>query len=78
MAGLPLRKRCGSRTPQSFLNRNGHSLEELAKEKFEGLRKYHKEDQLKREILDKILDDLPGLLPADFVGVLRAIQGGGE
>jgi hypothetical protein len=62
--------------PQSFLTRNGHSLEEVLKEKFEGLRKYHKEDQLKREILDKILDDLPGLLPADFLPVLKTIQEG--
>jgi hypothetical protein len=62
--------------PQSFLRQNGHSLEELLKEKFEGLRKYHNEGQLKLEILDKILDDLPGLLPADFLTVLRTIQGG--
>jgi energy-coupling factor transporter ATP-binding protein EcfA2 len=62
--------------PSSFLKQNGHDLETQLKQKFPVLRRFHKEPDLKLEILEKILDDIPGLLPADITNLLSDIQVG--
>jgi hypothetical protein len=60
--------------PKSFVEMQGHKYEERLKDKFPSLNRFQGEADLKTEILVKILDDLPGLLPSDIVETLRAVQ----
>ena len=60
--------------PREFLKKKGHGLEAELRTHFEGLKKYHQEDQLKREVLEKIADDLPGFVSADILSILKSIQ----
>lgn len=60
--------------PTWFLTLRGHKYEEQVKELFPPLRKYTREGDLKREIISKVMDDLPELIPADILEVLSNIQ----
>ena len=62
--------------PRAYLQLRGHDLEKKIKATFpEQLRRFHQEPMLKEEMLHKILEDMPELLPADFVDLLTGIQG---
>jgi len=56
--------------PVAFLTQNGHELEALVRRVFPALNQYHKETMVKLAILSKLLDDAPGLMPADLLEVL--------
>ncbi|MBD1935724.1 AAA family ATPase [Microcoleus sp. FACHB-68] len=60
--------------PVWFLQINGHQLENTIKETFPELKRFQKEDKLKREILLKVVDDIPQLLSKDFISLFSAIQ----
>jgi energy-coupling factor transporter ATP-binding protein EcfA2 len=62
--------------PNTYLQMPGHDLETHIKSKFPALGKFKAEAALKKEILAKVLDDVPGLLPVDLVNLLRGIQEG--
>ncbi len=57
-----------------FLQMRGHDLETKLKARFAGLGRYRKEIELKMAVLNNVLDDLPGLVPADILTLLKAIQ----
>jgi len=60
--------------PCWFLRMQGHQLEATVKETFQQLKRFQKESQLKREILLKVVDDMPTLLSKDFVDLFGQIQ----
>ncbi|WP_437823544.1 AAA family ATPase [Tenacibaculum mesophilum] len=63
-------------TPNWYLHHQGHQLEEKIIEAFPQLNeiKRNKEDALKVEIIDKIVDDLPELISVDILNVFKAVQ----
>lgn len=60
--------------PKGYLLMQGHSLEELLKAKFDGLKRYHKSDGLKMAILQRIVDEFPSLLPNCLIEAMRSLQ----
>lgn len=62
--------------PDWYLLHQGHNLENLILEVFPQLNaiKKKKEEALKLAILEKVVDDLPELLPIDFVELFRKVQ----
>ena len=62
--------------PNWYLHYHGHQLEEKILETFPQLNeiKKKKEEALKVEVLDKIIDDLPGLLSIDILEIFKSIQ----
>ncbi|WP_320052004.1 AAA family ATPase [uncultured Acetobacteroides sp.] len=60
--------------PIWYLQLQGHDLEEKLKEEFHQLKKYNKEGELKNEIINKIIDDIPELIPHDLLDVFLRIQ----
>lgn len=60
--------------PVWFLEMQGHSLEAKFKEIFKQLHRFQNEGGLKREILLKVVDDIPQLISADFICLFRDIQ----
>ena len=62
--------------PIWYLESNGHELEEKILKVYPKLNqlKRGKEEALKLEIIDKIIDDLPQLIPSEFLEVFRSIQ----
>ena len=63
------------RLPKWFLKIQGHKLEENLKTAFPKLRQYINEPDLKLAILDKVIDDVPSLIPHDVVDLFKEIQG---
>lgn len=62
--------------PKWYLHHQGHSLEEQILKAFPPLNsiKKGKEDALKLEILNKVVDDIPSLLSQDILDVLKCVQ----
>jgi len=60
--------------PKWFLHTQSHDLETTLKNAFQELRRFQKESQLKLEIIAKVIDDVPSLIPYDFVCLLKEIQ----
>lgn len=60
--------------PGWFLQIQGHQLEDMLKNIFKELKSFQQEDRLKREILSKVVDDVPQLLSKDFLALFSAIQ----
>lgn len=62
--------------PTWYLHHQGHSLEEKILHVFPKLNeiKKGKEDALKLAIIDRVIDDIPTLIPMDFVDTFRYIQ----
>lgn len=62
--------------PNWYLQHHGHQLEDKILDTFPQLNeiKKNKEEALKVEILDKIIDDLPGLLSIDILEIFKSIQ----
>ena len=60
--------------PKWFLYTQGHGLETNLKNGFQELKRFQKESQLKLEIIAKVIDDVPSLIPYDFVCLLKEIQ----
>ena len=60
--------------PRWFLHTQGHDLEETLKNVFHKLKRFQKEPDLKLEIIVKVIDDVPSLIPYDFVNLFKEIQ----
>lgn len=62
--------------PMWYLHHNGHELEEKILKIYPQLNgiKKGKEEALKIEIIEKIIDDIPELLPVDFLDVFKYVQ----
>lgn len=60
--------------PKWFLHIQGHHLEEMLKNIFHKLKRFQKEPELKLEIIAKVIDDVPSLIPYDFVHLFKEIQ----
>lgn len=62
--------------PDWYLHHQGHNLENLILEVFPQLNaiKKNREEALKLAILEKVVDDLPELLPIDLVELFRKVQ----
>jgi hypothetical protein len=60
--------------PIWLLRIQGHKLEEVMKNTFQELHRFKKEGQLKYEIFSKVVDDIPALLPKDFIPLFHEIQ----
>lgn len=60
--------------PKWFLHIQGHGLEIHLKNAFQELKRFQKESQLKLEIIAKVIDDVPSLIPYDFICLLKEIQ----
>jgi len=63
------------RIPKSFLEHEGHSLEDLIKEAFPQLKRFSKEEEtLMVSILNKVVAIFPSLAPMDLVSTLKELQ----
>lgn len=60
--------------PEWFLHTQGHHLETTLKNVFHELRRFQREPDLKSEIIAKVIDDVPSLIPYDFVHLFKEIQ----
>ncbi|MBN4062532.1 hypothetical protein JYU20_04970, partial [Bacteroidales bacterium AH-315-I05] len=60
--------------PQWYLHHQGHDLETHLKTVFPQLNKYNKDGELKKEMINKIIDDIPELIPTDILELFRDIQ----
>lgn len=60
--------------PKHFLVYPGHKLAEKIMITFPPLNSYRKEDRLKTEIIEKIIDDIPEILSSDLERLLKEIQ----
>lgn len=60
--------------PIWYLHHQGHDLETILKGLFPKLNKYKNEGDLKSEIVDKVIDDMPELIPYDFIELFYGIQ----
>jgi len=52
----------------------GHELERLFKEKYPFFNIYNREDAFKRDVIDKVINDYPLLIPCELFKVLENIQ----
>lgn len=62
--------------PKWYLHYHGHTLEEQVLKAFPQLAaiKKGKEEALKVEILNKVVDDIPSILSHDILDVLKSVQ----
>jgi hypothetical protein len=60
--------------PKWYLHMKGHLIKPLLKETFHPLRRYKTEQDLKVAILDRVIDDLPTLIPNSILDVFQRIQ----
>lgn len=60
--------------PSWFLQIQGHQLETVVKNIFPELQRFQKEGEFKREIIKKVIDDIPSLISKDFVSLFQEIQ----
>ena len=60
--------------PKFYLQTQGHQLEDSLKKTFPQLKRFKEEDKLKMEIIRKVIDDIPGLIPDDLLCVFKQIQ----
>lgn len=63
--------------PNWFLHHQGHKLEEAYIKAFDDLKKIkkNKEELLKLEIINKVIDDIPEIISLDLLQILKDIQG---
>jgi ABC-type cobalamin/Fe3+-siderophores transport system ATPase subunit len=60
--------------PPWFLRTEGHHLEDVIKEIFLPLKRYDGEIKLKREVVNKVLEDMPELIPKDIFTLFEDLQ----
>lgn len=60
--------------PKSFMVMQGHDLEEMLKSKFDGLKRYHRTNDLKATILKRVIDEFPSLVPLCLLEAFRKLQ----
>ena len=60
--------------PKWYLQTQGHQIEANLKETFHQLRRFQREPELKLEIITKVIDDIPSLIPEDIMLLFKQIQ----
>ncbi|MBK9317504.1 MAG: hypothetical protein IPM91_00800 [Bacteroidetes bacterium] len=60
--------------PQWYLFHHGHDLEEHLKAVFPQLKRFNNTDDLKKEVIVKVIDDLPELISYDILELFIDIQ----
>lgn len=67
---------CGKKIvlPTWFLTIQGHELENILKGIFPQLNKYKRPWEFKREVINKVIDEIPEFLPKELLTLLREIQ----
>ncbi|WP_338525211.1 AAA family ATPase [Pseudomonas batumici] len=60
--------------PKPFMLMQGHGFEDLLKSKFEGLKRYHRTNDLKATILKRVVDEFPSLIPLCLLEAFRELQ----
>lgn len=60
--------------PQWYLHYQGHKLEEAIKNTYQPLKRFRREGDLKKDILKKVIDDIPELLPIDFMILFESLM----
>lgn len=61
-------------TTKEFNNYQGHDLEKLYKEKFPFLKKYNRETGLKKDVIEKVINDYPIFTPIEISNTLKKIS----
>ena len=59
---------------KEFNDKQGHTLEELYKTKYPFLNVYHQEGDLKKVVIDKVINDYPQYAPKDIIKTMRKIK----
>ncbi|MCA8164319.1 ATP-dependent nuclease [Burkholderia cepacia] len=62
------------RIPRWYMTTQGHELENLLKTRFPNLKQFHREGDLKRAVLSKVIDDLPSFIPDCILDIFSLIQ----
>ncbi|MCB0195675.1 MAG: AAA family ATPase [Anaerolineae bacterium] len=62
------------RIPSWYVFTQGHLLETKLKNVFNQLKRYQREEDLKKEIINKVVDDIPDFIPVELLKILREIQ----
>jgi len=60
--------------PESFMLMQGHELEDLFKSKLDGLKRYHRTNDLKSNILKRVIDEFPSLIPRCLLDAFANLQ----
>ena len=60
--------------PSWYMTIKGHDLEEQIKNKYPPLKAYKSEGDLKKAVIETIIDDIPSILSTDLVDLLKSIQ----
>lgn len=60
--------------PESFMLMQGHELEDLLKSKLDGLKRYHRANDLKIAILKRVVDEFPSLIPICLLDAFKSLQ----
>lgn len=60
--------------PSWFLEIQGHELEQILKDTFPPLKRYRNESDLKKEVIKKVIDHVPDLIPKDFQTLFDEIK----
>jgi ABC-type uncharacterized transport system ATPase component len=60
--------------PKWYLNMKGHQIKPLLDVAFPKLNKYQTEQKMKMDIVRRVIDDLPSLIPKSFFDVFNNIQ----
>ena len=61
-------------TTKEYNEHNGHDLESLYKIKFPFLNSYQREDSLKRDVIEKVINDYPGFAPIMLSDTIMKIK----
>ena len=59
---------------KEFLEHQGHKLESLYKVKFTFLKRHQKEDELKIDIINKVINDYPQFTPSELFDTIKKIK----
>jgi ABC-type multidrug transport system ATPase subunit len=59
---------------KEFNDKQGHDLEELYKTKYPFLKVYHQEGDLKKAVIDKVINDYPQYAPKDIIETIKKIK----
>lgn len=62
------------RVPRWYMTMQGHDLEGLLKTTFDGLKCFHREGDLKRAVILKVIDELRSLIPDCLLKLFSSIQ----
>ena len=60
--------------PSWYMTMQGHDLEGLLKSTFDELKRFHREGDLKRAIISKVIDELRSLIPDCLLKLFSSIQ----